>query len=470
MSQAFWMCIWTPSIRCERPHFPLQCNVPDIILCSFPFFCERELWVGWRDGSFPADESDEMSLACMCALSAQHVGSGALFSDEVPATDSAPSAQDFLIEAKRLVAMDFGTPCLNQIRSYGMLVLLGAQSNDNAMAHKYLGLYHGLCAHWNLFDEAKWPKGINNCEVEVRRRLWWILYRLEVHTACVFGTMIRTPEAQCSVGYPVGTHHPPFIPGREGQFEDWFAGWNSTTDLFRALEHVIVDLRLRRSQRRLVFGNDVSGPTSSFTQVLARMQDDILPHFRLVRSRSTDSGRNRCGFQASNILCTIHLGRMLSALGDKDFSVACRTAEDMITTISSIPLEYVRAIGSPLLQQLAGVGHMLATLASKQKLTQNDHEQCLVVLASIIKFLSKFTERNSTAATEHQRLTGRLREASARTARAASYETEHSPLTWSEEMKTMFSELASFSTLTNDQALFSMNLTGSLSWSSEPNA
>ncbi|KAG9959409.1 hypothetical protein KCU61_g7450, partial [Aureobasidium melanogenum] len=301
----------------------------------------------------------------MCALSAQHIGSGALFSNDVPATDSTPTAQEFFVEAKRLVPVDFHTPCLNQIRSYGMLVLLGSQSNDNAMAHKYLGLYHGLCAHWRLFDEAKWPKDIADCEVEVRRRLWWILYRLEVHTACVFGTMIRTPEAQCSVGYPAGTHHPPFIPGREGQFEDWFAGWNSTTDLFRALENVIIDLRLRRRRHKSVFGDDVPGQTSSFMQVLARIQEDMLPQFKLVCSRSTDSGRNRCGFQASNILCTIHLGRMLSALGDGDFSMACRTAEDMMATISSIPLEYVRAIGSPLLQQLAGVGHMLATLASK---------------------------------------------------------------------------------------------------------
>lgn len=410
----------------------------------------------------------------MCALSAQHIGSGALFSEDVPAAESVPTLQEFLIEAKRLVPVDFETPCLNQIRSYGMLVLLGAQSNDNAMAHKYLGLYHGLCAHWNLFDEAKWPKGIGNCEVEVRRRLWWILYRLEVHIACVFGSVIRIPEAQCSVGYPVGTHHPPFIPGREGQFEDWFAGWNSTTDLFRALEHVIVDLRMRRHQRKSVFEDDVSDQTSSFTQVLARIQNDILPQFKLVCSRSTDSGRNRCGFQASNILCTIHLGRMLSALGDGDLTMACRTAEDMMTTINSIPMEYIRAIGSPLLQQLAGVGHMLATLESKQRLTENDHERCRVVLAFIVRFLSIFTERNGTAATEHQRLTRCLEEACARVTRAASHEAGHSSilgtLTWSEDMETMFSELASFSTLANDQDVFFMDLTSSLPWPYKPNA
>jgi hypothetical protein len=165
---------------------------------------------------------------------------------------------------------------------------------------------------------------------------------------------------------------------------------------------------------------------------------------------------------------------MLSALGDGDFSMACRTAEDMMATISSIPLEYVRAIGSPLLQQLAGVGHMLATLASRQKLSHNDHKQCRIVLASIVGFLSNFTERNGTAATEHQRLTNCLEEACARSARAASQQAEHSStleiFTWPEEMETMFSELASFSTLTSDQELFSMNLTGSLSWPYEQRA
>ncbi|KAI9155568.1 L-amino acid amidase [Paramyrothecium foliicola] len=365
-----------PTIRSRRIITALLDVYLDTIHPIFPFFCEREIWVGWRDGSFPRNAADFMSLTCMCALSAQHVGSGALFSDDVPATESASLAQDFLSEAKKLVPLDFETPCIDQIRSYGMLALLGAQSSDNAMAHKYIGLYHGLCAHWNLYDESQWPKGISDCETEVRRRLWWIFYRLEVHTACVFGSMIRSPEAQCSVDYPIGTHHPPFIPGRDGEFEDWFAGWNSTTDLYRALEHVIVDFRIRRRPRTSVFGSRIPGQTSTIRKNLSHLQDQILPHFKSVSSRSSDSGRNRCGFQAANILFTIHLGRMISTLGDGDFQSAGQTAAEMMTTVSAIPIEYIRAIGSPLLQQVAGVGHMLARVASTQELSQSHQAEC----------------------------------------------------------------------------------------------
>ena len=93
------------------------------------------------------------------------------------------------------------------------------------MAYKYLGLYHGVCAQYSLHDESKWLGDMDECDLEVRRRIWWAMYRLEIHTACVLGSLIRCTERQSNVGYPSGIHHPPFIPGRDGQYEDWFSGW-----------------------------------------------------------------------------------------------------------------------------------------------------------------------------------------------------------------------------------------------------
>lgn len=401
----------------------------------------------------------------MCALSAQHVGNGALFSDDVPTAEIASLAQEYLAEAIALVPLDFKAPCINQIRCYAFLALVGAQSGNNALAHKYLGLYHGLCAHYNLHDESQWPCAADACQTEVRRRLWWIMYRLEVHTACVHGSLIRLSEAQCHVGYPSGTHHAAFIPGRDGQFEDWFSGWNATTDLYRVLEHVIADFRTRRRPRLSILESDSRSSAISVAERLSRIQEEALPHFGSASSRSSDSGRNRCGFQASNILCTIHLARMISISGDSNFRSACKTAHDMITSMEAIPIEYIRAVGSPLLQQLAGVGHMLAGLACKHQLSEEEMNRFEHVMLAMIRFLSQLTDYSSTAATEERRLASRLAEASQRsrmTPRATSLDEIGVTNTGSPSITDDLDAL--FADLSYGRNFFSAHLARTLTW------
>lgn len=384
-----------------------------LTFCRFPLFCEREIWVGWRDGSFPRDASEYMSLMCMCALSAQHAGNGALFTDDEDISDTASFALDYFREAVSLVPLDFeDANTVNLIQSYGLLALLGVQSGNSAITHKYLGLYHGFAAQSNFHDESRWPADINTCEREVRRRLWWAMYRLEVHTACVLGSVIRCSETQCDVGYPSGFHHPAFIPGRDGQFENWFSGWNSTTDLYRVLEHIVNNFRSRQRKHRSIF-HDYSYTTSDSTmERLATIQQDLLPEFSSVFSRSSDSGRNRCGFQACNILCTIHLARMITALsnGNDSLVTAFQTAQDMMENMNSVPQEYIRATGSPLLQQLAGVGHMLSGVTRKHVLSPEDYAVLRDVLVSIIEFLTRFSEYSKLAVTAHAKLSAQLKE------------------------------------------------------------
>ncbi|KAI1778579.1 hypothetical protein F4818DRAFT_304818 [Hypoxylon cercidicola] len=381
----------------------------DTVHPSFPLFCEREIWVGWRDGSFPGNQSDYMSLMCMCALSAQHVVDGALFTDEVDSAESTTLAHDYLQEAVRRVPTGFEDPSMDLVRSYGFLALLGAQNGNHAMVHKYLGLYHGISAQLHLHDESRWPPDTTECDREVRRRLWWAMYRLEIHTACVLGNPIRCSESQCNVKYPCGLHHPAFIPGRDGQFEDWFAGWNSTTDLYRVLEHAILDFRSKRNAQTSIIGDHGRPSTTRIAERLSMIQRDLLPQFGMAWSRSSDSGRNRCGFQASNILCTIHLARMISSIsGGNSIHSACETANDMISNLNAIPLEYVRAIGSPLVQQLAGVGHILVAVATRHRPSLDDYGLIKSVLTSIIEFLAQLKDYNKTASVAEGRLTNQL--------------------------------------------------------------
>ncbi|KAL4960011.1 uncharacterized protein BDV14DRAFT_205124 [Aspergillus stella-maris] len=387
----------------------------DSVHPNFPLFCERELWVGWRDGTFPQDDSDFMSLMCLCALSAQHVGDGALFNDNDNADpdEFKDLREGYIAEALRLIRLDFENPDHNLVRSYTLLALLGAQTGKNPMLHKFLGLCHGVCAQLNLHDESRWPDTLSTCEIEVRRRLWWSIYRLEVHTACVLGNIIRTPESRCGVGYPGGAHHPAFIPGRNGKYEDWFDGWNTTTDLFRVLEYAVSDLRgkNRPPQFQSILGKGPSVDASTTMARLAQIQERLLPQFVTPASRSDDSGQNRCGFQAPNIICTIHLARLLSCMaGDTDPLLACSVAGDLVTSIMAIPVEYIRATGSPLIQQLAGVGYILVGIARKHSLQEIHFVQIKHVLQSIIGLLAVFAGQSGIAGSIRERLSRSLLE------------------------------------------------------------
>ncbi|KAM0238276.1 hypothetical protein ACHAP5_008740 [Fusarium lateritium] len=363
----------------------------DTVHPMFPFFCERELRVGWRDGSFPATSSDYMNLVSI---------------DGEPTEDTSDLAQTYLNKAEALVTDSAETAGeVELIRSYGFLALVGAQSGNRALLHKYLGLFHTISSRSNFHDEANWPTNTSDCDKEVRRRLWWAMYRLEVHTACMFGTLIRCSETQCDVGYPSGLHHPAFVAGRDGQFEDWFSGWNLTTDLYRLLEHAVMNLRFRRRKQKSII-QDYSGPDISQVMMkLSELQDQILPQFGSAASRSSDSGRNRYGFQACNILCTIHFTRMMVSLAShQDIQVACQAVQEMMQNMNSIPHEYIRATGSPLLQQLAGVGHMLLSTAKKSLSISLHYSTFRDTMGLIMVFLARFGELNSLAMKAKERL------------------------------------------------------------------
>ncbi|PVI06157.1 hypothetical protein DM02DRAFT_650064 [Periconia macrospinosa] len=393
----------------------------DSIHPTFPLFCERELWVGWREGTFPNDDSDYMSLVCMCALSTQHIQKRALFTDDTDVSVSETLGQDYLAEAIKRVPVGFEHIDLNLIRSYAFLALLGSQTGNNAMLHQYLALYHGACAQFNLLGESQWPIGLSQCEREVRRRLCWAMYRLEVHTACVLGNVVRMSEEQTYVGYPVGTHHPSFIPGRDGQFEDWFTGWNQTTDLYRVLEHVLFEFRRSHRPSQSILGFRSGAHSEALMQRLGQLQAKLLPQFAIASSKSGDSGRNRCGFQACNILCTIYLARLLSCISSKvGIQVTCNTALEMVETMRAIPLDYVRAIGSPLVQQLAGMGHIIITATNKQSQTQADRLAAHDAVLAIITLLDSFRQPDEIPSSNQLRLAARVAEIEQSTGASAS--------------------------------------------------
>ncbi|KEF52026.1 uncharacterized protein A1O9_12016 [Exophiala aquamarina CBS 119918] len=342
----------------------------------------------------------------MCALSAQHAKNGALFNDEASQLEVATWAFEYLHEALSLVPVDFSMMGHQDLmRSYGFLALLGTQIGDSNMVQKYLGLYHGICGRYGLHEESRWPSNISTCDREVRRRIFWSIYRLEVHTACVLGHYVRIPEAQCDVGYPGGIHHPAFVPGRDGKFEDWFSGWNYSTDLYRILEHAVVSFRMRKHKHPLPLGLNDGFLSGVLSKKLSMIKEGLLPQYEKAFFRSDDNGRNRCGFQAANIFCIIHLVRMLTSLSDDhELDSICDTAQEMIESMRKIPSEYVRACGATLLQQVAGVGHLLCVVASKESHSTPSLHRLRDVLESITVFLEISKQHHEPLATAASRL------------------------------------------------------------------
>lgn len=227
--------------------------------------------------------------------------------------------------------------------------------------------------------------------------------------ACVTGQIIRAPAAQSCVNYPKGLHHPAFVSGRDGLFEDWFSGWNLTNDLYRLLENVLVQLRMKNRSQRFSAVTSPSLSTDQCLHELDRIQRDLHAQFIHVYDRSTDSGRNRCGFQATYILATVHLVRLTTlVLREHPFRDILATALDMVRGMQSVPMEYLRATGTPVLEKVTGVAFILSHLAGKEHITLDVEHDLIELIDAIIALFAAVSGSNYDAVESLVKLRGRL--------------------------------------------------------------
>ncbi|KAF4973438.1 hypothetical protein FSARC_263 [Fusarium sarcochroum] len=200
---------------------------------------------------------------------------------------------------------------------------------------------------------------------------------------------------------------------------------------------------------------------------LSKLQDQIVPQFGSVASRSSDSGRNRCGFQACNILCTIHLARMMASVAShQGTQIACQAARDMMLNMSSIPHEYIRATGSPLLQQLAGVGYMLLSVARRDVAIYAQYSMFKEVMQLIVEFLTRFSKFSKLAAAAKEKLCAELADFEKQSNSSGTYEAIEASMP---DDGDIFEPSVYFDTFTFDgdaggQDFLSANLLRSFAW------
>lgn len=141
--------------------------------------------------------------------------------------------------------------------------------------------------------------------------------------------------------------------------DEWISGWNFTTDMYRILEHAVDSQR-----RRAPPDNGTTDVWSLFRpaqmagswlmdRVLA-MYSALPPQFRDTPPVTGDLAHDIFGFQSANIQATLQLLRMvLSSNEDQGVNEKCNVAGQVLSVFSKVPVEYLKAISSPLVCRLA---------------------------------------------------------------------------------------------------------------------
>jgi hypothetical protein len=195
---------------------------------------------------------------------------------------------------------------------------------------------------------------------------------LDVYSSIVWGGIIRHREAQSNVRYP-GDLRDEFIfrndtvsptsvdqsvASANGASNDWIIGWNFTTDMYRILEHAL-DSQRRRSPPNngtaevwsLFRPAQMAGPWL-MEHVLA-MYSALPPPFREARPAIGDISHDIYGFQSANIQATLQLLRMvIYSSEEQGVDGKCDVAGQVLSVFSKVPVEYLKAISSPLVCRL----------------------------------------------------------------------------------------------------------------------
>lgn len=251
----------------------------------------------------------------VCALSACHVERGATFTLTSQIVTEELDHQYFLAESLRILHSERpNNQSFDLLKVFGLIALYSIEIGDNSLLHEHLGFYHTLLAQRGFHNETRWPNSLTDVDRQVRRHLFWSMYRLEVHSAIVMGHVIRCPEMQSAVGYPVPSEKGCSL-SENGQVgaSDWVVGWNYVTDLYRVTEHFITSFRAQRmpgfsSRGRLLNSPALaSQPKESLLHEVSASRKQLPLEFSQASHQSSEIASNRRGFQVANITCTFQV-------------------------------------------------------------------------------------------------------------------------------------------------------------------
>jgi hypothetical protein len=252
-----------------------------------------------------------------------------------------------------------GDKALDPLRTFGLLAVYSLRAGTYSNLHTHLSLYHALSAQHNFHDETLWPSSLSLQDIDDRRRLFWCVYRLEIHSTCVLGHPVRMPEASVCVQYPRIT------PRMSAEMHAWTVGWSYVTDLFRLLEYAISCLRGARG------GNTGGTGRKACLAVLCERPApttlvDSLSQLKASKPRILrglgmgELQSNRCMYMSVQITCTETLVSIMALLYCQAPAwEVMGIAEGFLEEVTRAPLIIFKVASSQIVHQLLGVGHML---------------------------------------------------------------------------------------------------------------
>lgn len=372
----------------------------EVVYPVFPFFHHPTLLRNVARGEYATSRPLFAAVMALCALSSARVRDGALYTERWDTHWlQTPSCEYFLQIAANAIPSDAPlSQEFDYMRAYALLAIASIQLGDPRKMNYYLCLYHGCTAVASLHDERNWPQGIGFVEVEMRRRLFWSTYTLDVFSSIIWGGVVKGREACYSVRYPIECNDEAFsdaVAPEQAPFEAscWLRGWNFVTDLYRKLEHTVDSLGNLRDLALTPSATNAIEPSARVTgsAVLSNAMDlynQLPPVFKDIQPITGRLNTDLFGFQAANIGATLQLVRM-SVLATEHSTVIqkCEIAGEVIESFARIPVAYLRAISTPLLHHLAGIGTIMGS-AFEEGLTESSYQRVRSVLIDLAHLLA----------------------------------------------------------------------------------
>ncbi|KAI9373383.1 hypothetical protein BJX61DRAFT_382058 [Aspergillus egyptiacus] len=411
------------AVACQTTIRDLAQVYLEIVYPIFPLFHWPSFSRALDNLEYLRDDGLFASTMAMCALTSARARDGALYSGHwSPGQLANPPAEVFWAAAKASIPRDLAQARDTEyMRACAILSIASIQTGQIQDMQQYLGIYHAIAGMDGLHDEELWPKDLDPVVVEVRRRLFWSLYTLDVYSSIVWGRVVRHREAQSNVRYP-GQVKDDFIslndqgdspsnvtPGGRNSV-DWICGWNFTTDLYRILEHA-VDTQRRFAQLE----NGLTDVWALFRPAQTAgswLMDHVLSMYEALPRQFRETRPVKCvlahdifGFQSANIQATLQLLRMvLSSSEDHDVNGKCDIAGHVLNVFSTVPIEYLKAISSPLLHHLAGIGYILGSVM-EGTLSEMSYQRVRTLLLEMADLLHRLESgfRRSTGTSERLR-------------------------------------------------------------------
>ncbi|KAL4860860.1 hypothetical protein BDV12DRAFT_208697 [Aspergillus spectabilis] len=394
----------------------------EIVYPIFPLFHWPSFSKALANMDYLHDEGLFASTMAMCALASARARDGALYSSRWGSQlDASPPSEVFWAAAKESIPRDLAAAKGTEyMRTCAILSIASIQNGQIQGMQQYLGIYHTLAGMDGLYDEKLWPKDLDPITVEVRRRLFWSIYTLDVYSSIVWGRVIRHREAQSNVRYP-GEIKDEFIAKNElgvspASIEqsgvlvpdvDWMVGWNFTTDMYRILEHAVDSQR-----RRTPPNNGLTDVCPLFRPAQTAgswLMDHVLsmyaalpPQFRETPPVIGDLAHDIFGFQSANIQATLQLLRMVLSPNEvQGVDEKCDVAGQVLNVFSKVPVEYLKAISSPLLHHLGGIGYILGSVM-EGSLSETSYQRVRTLLLEMADLLHRLESglRRSTGTSE----------------------------------------------------------------------